>query len=239
MPSTLDWFPLVGAAIGLALGGWWWVSGRAWPPGVAAALVVAGDLVITGMLHFDGLLDSADGLLPPVNRDRRLAIMASPETGAFGVAVGGAVLLARWSALAAVRPAVLLLTGLWCLSRTLMAAVARSQPYARPGGLASAFRTAEASEVVEESAGAPPSSRPLAAGARAWLPLMGGLAFSAAVLMLWRPAAGAAATGAAVMAAGAVTLLARRRLGGYTGDVLGACGVVAETAGLVVAAARW
>jgi adenosylcobinamide-GDP ribazoletransferase len=55
----------------------------------------------------------------------------------------------------------------------------------------------------------------------------------------WRPAAGAAAGAAALVAAGAVVVLARRRLGGYTGDVLGACGVVAETAGLIVAAARW
>jgi cobalamin synthase len=42
-----------------------------------------------------------------------------------------------------------------------------------------------------------------------------------------------------VVAAGLVLLLARRRIGGYTGDVLGACGVLAETAGLLVAAARW
>jgi adenosylcobinamide-GDP ribazoletransferase len=38
---------------------------------------------------------------------------------------------------------------------------------------------------------------------------------------------------------GAVLALAWRRLGGYTGDVLGAAGVVAETVGLLVAAARW
>jgi adenosylcobinamide-GDP ribazoletransferase len=38
---------------------------------------------------------------------------------------------------------------------------------------------------------------------------------------------------------GAVVTLARRRLGGYTGDVLGAAGLVAETAGLLAAAARW
>jgi adenosylcobinamide-GDP ribazoletransferase len=230
-PTTYDWFPLVGALIGLTLGGWWWLAGQAWPAGVAAALVIVGDLAITGMLHFDGLLDSADGLLPPVERERRLAIMASPEIGAFGLAAGAAVLLARWSSLAALRPAVLLLAGLWCLSRTLMALIARTQTYARPAGLASAFTAVGGVE-------ARPPHRAVPA-TRHWLPLAGGLVLSVALLMLWRAAAGAAVAGAAVLAAAGVTALARRRLGGYTGDVLGACGVLAETAGLIVAAARW
>jgi adenosylcobinamide-GDP ribazoletransferase len=241
-PTTLDWFPLVGAAIGFALGGWWWVCGKAWPPAVAAALVVAGDLAITGMLHFDGLVDSADGLLPPVDRDRRLAIMAAPDTGAFGVGAGGAVLLARWSALVALRPNVVLLAGLWCLSRTLMAVVARSQPYARPAGLASAFTSGvpgPASSQIGDRSGEPPASIRASLQARHWLPLIGGVALSALLLVWWRPGPGLAAAGVAILAAAGVALLARRRLGGYTGDVLGACGVLAETAGVVVAAARW
>jgi len=44
---------------------------------------------------------------------------------------------------------------------------------------------------------------------------------------------------AGVTAAGLVLWLARRRIGGFTGDVLGACGVLFETSALVVAAARW
>jgi adenosylcobinamide-GDP ribazoletransferase len=224
-PRTLDWFPLVGAIMGLALGGAWWAAGRAWPAAVAAALVVAADLALTGMLHFDGLVDSADGLLPTVDRQRRLAVMADPRAGAFGVAAGGVVLLTRWVALASVRPAVLLLGGLWCLSRTAMAVVARTQPYARDGdagGLASAFAAA-----------------PAAAPSRQLGPLIAGGAVALGLLLWWRPGAGAAAAGAAIVAVAAVLLLARRRIGGFTGDVLGACGVLAETVGLVVAAAKW
>jgi adenosylcobinamide-GDP ribazoletransferase len=56
---------------------------------------------------------------------------------------------------------------------------------------------------------------------------------------LWRLGPGTAAVAALVVAAAAVAGLGRRRLGGFTGDVLGACGVVGETAGLLVAAARW
>jgi adenosylcobinamide-GDP ribazoletransferase len=225
-PRTYDWFPLVGACIGLALGGVWWLASRAWPAPVAAALVVSADLGVTGMLHFDGLVDSADGLLPPLDAGRRLTVMAEPGVGAFGLAVGASTLLLRWVALAALRPGILLLAGLWCLSRTTMAAVARSQPYVRgEGGLARAFGPADGAATRVSPA--------------AWVPLAGGGVVAAALLIGWRVWPGVASGGAAVVAAGAVVLLAHRRIGGYTGDVLGACGVLAETAGLVVAAARW
>jgi adenosylcobinamide-GDP ribazoletransferase len=220
--TTLDWFPLVGACLGLALGGLWWVTTRAWPSPVAAALVVVADLAVTGMLHFDGLIDSADGLLPPLAPARRLEVMADPHPGAFGVAAAAGILLLRWASLAALRPGILLVAGLWCLSRTGMAVVARTQPYVRgEEGLAHSFGVR--------------GRRSL----RQWLPLGAGVVLAGGLLGGWRVGPGSAAGGAAVLAGAAVVLLARRRIGGYTGDVLGACGVLAESAGLIVAAARW
>src|SRR5262249_40402845 len=154
----------------------------------------------------------------PLVPRRRLEVMSDPRVGAFGVAVGAAVLLVRWASLAALRPGILLIAGLWCLSRTTMAVVARTQPYVRgEGGLARAFGVG--------SLGAQRSRRRL-------LPLGGGVVLAAVLLGLWRIGPGAAAGSAAVLAAGGVVLLARRRIGGYTGDVLGACGVLAESAGL-------
>ncbi|HEV3401876.1 MAG TPA: adenosylcobinamide-GDP ribazoletransferase, partial [Acidimicrobiales bacterium] len=138
-PAALPWFPVVGAVLGLAVGGTWWAVSEVWPPAVAAAVVVAVDLALTGMLHLDGLVDSADGLLPPLDRERRLEVMADPRAGAFGVGAATAVLLLRWAALSGLRPRPLLLAGLWCASRSVMATVARSVPYARPSGLAGAF----------------------------------------------------------------------------------------------------
>ncbi|HEY2300870.1 MAG TPA: adenosylcobinamide-GDP ribazoletransferase [Acidimicrobiales bacterium] len=218
-PEAMAWFPAVGAVLGLLLGVIWWGATRVWSPGPAAAVVVAADLILTGMLHFDGLVDSADGLLPPLDRARRLEVMSAPDVGAFGVAAAGAVLLLRWSALASLRPRPLLLVGLWCASRTAMAVVGATQPYARAesgGGLASAFL------------GRPP-----------WIALaLGGVA-AVAAMAVWRLPAGVVALAAACAAAAAVTALARRRLGGFTGDVLGALGVVLETVGLLVAAAKW
>jgi adenosylcobinamide-GDP ribazoletransferase len=215
-PSTLRWFPFAGALIGAVVGGLWWGAAQLWSPALAAALAVAADLAITGMLHLDGLTDTADGVLPHLDRDRRLAVMAEPTVGAFGVGVAVVVLLVRWAAFAALAPNVVLVVGLWCVSRTAMAVTVQAVPYAREGGgLASAFvgtRSSFALALVGATLG-------IGLGALA----AGG---AAAVVV-------AAAAGAGVVALGVF------RLGGYTGDVLGAAGMTAETVGLVVAAARW
>jgi len=215
-PRTLAWFPFVGAALGLVLGAVWWGAERVWPAAVAAAIVVAADLALTGLLHVDGLADSADGLLPHLDRARRLEVMAAPDVGAFGVAAVGAVLLLRWAALATTAPSPLLLGGLWCASRTAMAVAARKVPYARPGGLASAFL----------------GGRTLSTAVIGGL-LATGLAFAGPGV------AGIAAVAGVVAGAAGVIAIARRRIGGFTGDVLGASGMVGETTGLLVAAARW
>jgi len=216
-PDALGWFPVVGAVVGAGVGLCWWGAAQLWPRAVAAVVAVAADLVFTGMLHFDGVCDAADGLLAPLPAERRLAVMAEPGVGAFGVVVAGALLIGRWAALAATRPAVLLPAALWCASRTQMALVVCAVPYARrEGGLASAF-------AGRTSLGA--------------LPL--GLAGAVALGLVWRPVAGPVAVGAGAAAAAAVMALAWRRIGGFTGDVLGAAGVVGETVGLLVAAARW
>ncbi len=215
--STLAWFPVVGGLLGALLGAVWWGAEQLWPPLIVAAVVVAADLALTGLLHVDGLADAADGLLPPLERGRRLEVMRDPRTGAFGVtAVSGALLL-RWAALASLAAEPLLLVGLWAASRSVMAAATGVLPYAREaGGLASAFAAGR---------GAP----------------LAGLALvpAAAVGAAGAGAAGATAVLAGVVGGAGVLALARRRVGGYTGDVLGATGIVIETVGLVVAGARW
>jgi len=216
---AVTWFPLIGLLIGSALGGGWWLAGQVWPGLVAAAMVVGADLAVTGLLHFDGLVDAADGLLPHLSMQRRLEVMAEPGAGAFGVGVGGAVLVARFAALATLRPSVLLLAGLWCASRTWMALAIWTVPYARDtGGLASCFLHAP--------------SRAVPVGVL-------GLGASLALLVAWRLWPGLVCLAAGSLAALGVVLLARRRVGGFTGDVLGAAGLVGETVGLLAAAARW
>jgi adenosylcobinamide-GDP ribazoletransferase len=217
------WFPVVGAGLGATLGVLWWSAEGRWPPLVVGGLVVAADAGLTGLLHLDGLVDTADGVLPPLERARRLEVMREPTVGAFGVLAAVIVVLLRWSAFAS-RPqggavgAVLLLGGLWTLSRSLMVAAMTRVAPARADGLAVR----------------------LAAGGRAgWLSSLLGLVVAAVALVVWSPAAGATVWAVALVAGVGVVGACRRRLGGVTGDVLGAAGVVAETAGLLVAVARW
>jgi adenosylcobinamide-GDP ribazoletransferase len=215
--STFQWFPVVGIVVGGVLGGVWWASGEVWPSLVAAVIVVAADLVLTGMLHVDGLADTADGLLVhDADRDRRLAIMRAPDVGAYGAATVTVVLLARVAGLAALEPEPLLVAGLWTASRSVVALVPTIVPYARAEGLASGFL------------GGPARFGPavgLIAGGVLCVVAIGG--------------PGAAAVAGLVVAVVGVVAAARRFLGGFTGDVLGASVVAGETVGLLVAAARW
>lgn len=214
---TLGWFPLVGALIGSAVGIVWWGAGELWSPLVAAALAVTADLAVTGLLHADGLADTADGLLPQVPRERRLEIMSDPAVGTYGVVVLVVVLGVRVATLASIPPEVLWIAALWCASRTAMAVLARRLPYARTDGLAAAFLGGSVAPVA-------------AAG--------GALALALAAVSE-RPARAIAGVVAVGITAGLVGLAARRRLGGFTGDVLGAAGVLGETVALLVLAARW
>lgn len=213
-PAALPWFPLVGAALGAALGGVWWLAAELWTRPVAAAVVVVADLALTGMLHLDGTIDSADGLLAPMERQRRLEVMADPTAGAFGVGAAVAVLLVRWTVLASIDVSIVALACLWCASRFVMAVATTRMRYARPGGLASPFVT----------------RRPR------WLPVAGLLAGAVlAGLAGLHVVAGLVALG---LSSAAVLALADRRIGGFTGDVLGAVGLVGETVGLLAVAAR-
>lgn len=218
--TTIRWFPVVGAGLGAMLGALWWGATLLWPFGlVPAALTVTADLACTGMLHLDGLADSADGLLPHLERARRLEVMTQPDTGAFALGVSAMVLVVRVAALASLRPEIALLSGIWCASRSLMVLITVVVPYAHPGGLATGFLGDSRGPVVIAGAGGVVAGGVLCAAAR-------GLTGVGAVVAL-------------VCAGATVTALAWSRLGGFTGDVIGAAAMVGETAALVVAAARW
>jgi len=220
-PATLRWFPLVGAAAGAIVGLVWWAASKGWHGSlVPAALAIVTDLVLTGMLHVDGLADSADGLLAHLSRERRLQVMSDPDVGAFGLAATVAVLLLRFAAFGALRPDIALVVGVWCVSRSLMVAAMLVVPYARStGGLATAFLGGGvASSALAASVG-------MAAGTS---------------LAVWAGGTPAGlGVGAGVLAVAALLWVARRRLGGFTGDVLGAAVVVSETAALLVSGVRW
>ena len=212
---ALAWFGAVGAAIGVATGGAWWLAQQWWPPAVAAVLVVAVDAACTGLLHYDGLIDSADGLLPHATRERRLEIMRSPSAGAFGVVVAVLVIAMEIVGLSVRAANVLLIVALWSATRAAVATVPAIVPSARRDGMAAR----------------------LVAGARVRLALL--LLPPVAVAIVADGARGATAILAAIAVVALVAELARRRVGGFSGDTLGASIVLAQTAGIVLAASKW
>ena len=210
---TFLWFPVVGIGLGAAVGGVHLGAHTLWSPLVAAAVVLAADLILTGALHLDGLADSADGMFVHADRSRRLALMAEPGIGAFALAAGACVLLARWALFADSSVKFLSVMVLWAVSRTLAATIPAFVPYARPGGLA----------------------EPFLSGAQRWAVILAapagvGLYFVEGVL-------GPISLGVALLTATGITVLARRQLGGFTGDVLGAVIMLSETTALLTLAA--
>jgi adenosylcobinamide-GDP ribazoletransferase len=214
--SAWAW-PVVGAVLGAIGAG---VAGLAlWlglTPGVVAVLVLVSGAFLTGGLHEDGLSDTADGLFGGWTRERRLEIMKDSRVGSYGVLALVLVTLARWSALATVLAG----GGLWvllavgALSRAPMAVVMWALPNARDRGLSHA------------------TGRPSGEGA------LIGAALAVACAFLF--AGGAALPMLALVALTTVWLArsARARIGGQTGDILGAAQQLAEAAALAVLAAH-
>jgi adenosylcobinamide-GDP ribazoletransferase len=210
-------FPLVGAALGLLVGGAAVLLADALPPVAAASLAVALEAVLTGALHLDGLADSVDGLAAR-EREQALAIMHDPALGAYGGSALTLELVAKVAALSDLVEGqeVGLVAAAYAVSRAAPLPLAAALPYARAG----------------EGTGRLLAERLSARRALAGLLLAAALAGAAA-------GAWAAAGLVCLLAVdGIVGLTARSRLGGVTGDVMGAA--IELTAALALAvAAGW
>ncbi len=207
-PDAAWAWPVIGGVVGALSGGLGlaaWALGAT--PAVAAALVLAAQLALTGALHEDGLADCADGL-GGRDRERRLAIMRDSRIGTFGACALVLSLLLRWSLLATALVqgnlvAVALAAGL--ASRAPMAVAMRWLPPARPDGLS-------------RSTGRPGPGAALL-----------GAAIAGGTLALW----GVHGLAAAILIVGvlwSVGRAARARIGGQTGDMLGAVQQLSEIA---------
>jgi adenosylcobinamide-GDP ribazoletransferase len=213
--SAWAW-PLVGAALG-ALG-----AGLAelalalgLTPGVVAVMVLALGAMLTGGLHEDGLSDTADGLFGGWTRERRLEIMKDSRVGSYGVLALILVTLARWSALAALLSAggVWALVAVGALSRAPMALVMAALPNARDRGLSHA------------------TGRP------SWRVAMVGAALALAIACLFAGWATLPMLVAGGLAVAWLARMAQARIGGQTGDILGATQQLAEAVALATLAA--
>jgi len=212
----VPWFPLVGALVGAAVGGLYAGMSVLLPPLVAAAVAVTAGVAITGAFHEDGLGDTADAFLGGRDREDTVRILKDPRLGTFGVLAVSASLLLRVAAVAALPPAAALaaLPAAHALSRAAAVGVMAAVPPAAEQGLGAAYVRA-------------------LGGRQALLGIAIGVVIAAALLRVWAlPAAALAA-----VAAAALGRLAHRRIGGVSGDVLGAVQQAGETLTLLVAVA--
>jgi adenosylcobinamide-GDP ribazoletransferase len=208
-------YPLVGLGLGLAGGALF--SAGLWlglPPAVAALCALGAGLLLGGGFHEDGLADTADGFGGGRGAARKLEIMRDSRIGAFGVLALLVVLGLRVAALASLPGgwrAVAAAGAAGALGRGVILLLLLRLPPARRDGLAAGL--------------AQPAAGPLTVGlAFALLPALLLLPFRAAL-----PAILAAALCGLLLAR-----LARRQIGGQTGDVLGAGAALGECAVLVV-----
>jgi adenosylcobinamide-GDP ribazoletransferase len=203
--------PLVGGLLGLALGGAALGLRALHAPGlVLGGVVVALGALLTRGLHLDGLADTVDGLGSYAGRERALEIMRAPDVGPFGVVALVSTLLIQAGTVAALAGRPLALATALAAGRLAVTTACRGVPAARPDGLgalvAGTVRLPELAVAVVAVA----ALGVAAAGWRGPVAILAGLA--AALLVLWH---------------------AWRRLGGITGDVLGALVEVGQTVTLV------
>jgi adenosylcobinamide-GDP ribazoletransferase len=215
--SSVWAWPLVGLVIGLIGAAGYAIAWRGGlSPALAALLAVIAMALATGGFHEDGLADTADGIGGGATPERRLLIMRDSRIGSFGALALLASVGLRVGALAQLADPRLVIPALIVaavLGRAAMPGVVLLSSPARPGGLGAALGALDRKRVA----------------------LGCGLAVLSC-LMLGRPHAMLEAIFAAVLVAAGMAGLGVRRLGGYTGDTLGATEQLAECAVLLVLA---
>ncbi|MVO98961.1 adenosylcobinamide-GDP ribazoletransferase [Paenibacillus lutrae] len=242
---SLAFYPLVGALLGYVLLGSAWLLGIVLPELPASVLLLCIWIGLTGALHLDGLMDTADGVLSHRPRERMLEIMKDSRVGAMGVIVCVLVILLKWSALYTILHssgkaacALLVLVPVW--SRAFMTAAVAFWPYARrEGGMGGFFSGGK---------------KPFAAAAAAFafgisLAVLGifqllgrqipyDVLWGTSLGIVWQVILTAVVLLSLTFAAGWVLAsMIARKLGGLTGDTYGALNELLETVLLLAIAA--
>jgi adenosylcobinamide-GDP ribazoletransferase len=210
-------FPLVGAGVGLASGVIYAILSAIGLPDILAAIVaLAAAALLTGALHEDGLADTADGFGGGRTREHKLAIMRDSRIGAYGVIALVLVLVAKLGAVVDLDRIGLVMAALiasGATSRAFLPALMRWLEPARADGLGA-------------GAGRPPESAVYA-----------GLAVALVIALIMLNWTGLVAMIIAGAGAWLMAQLAKRQIGGQTGDVLGATQMITEVLFLLTVAA--
>jgi adenosylcobinamide-GDP ribazoletransferase len=216
LARSARYFPLVGLLVGAVCAAVFLAARQVWPTGALPAVLSVGiGALLTGGFHEDGLADTADGLGGGQTPQQRLAIMKDSRLGSYGALALGLVLAVRVAALAELQGGWLIAAALVCahgLARAAAVIAMRLMPYAADPEVSKLKPVARDVRRHEALIGLVIGSGPLVL-LSPWIAVLGTLAGGAAAL--W-PA-----------------LAARRLVGGYTGDVLGAVEQAFETAFLL------
>jgi len=212
---AVPWFPVVGALVGLFVAGVYSGALFVLPSFIAAALAIASGLIATGAFHEDGLADVADAFGGGRDREDRLRILKDPRLGTYGVLAVVFAALLRVGAVGTFTriDALIAIPAAHALSRAASIAAMGSFKPVHEGLGASYTRALTSGRVLAGAA-------------------LGSL-IAAALLRVWvLPAAAVAFVVLLVMGR-----LARRKIGGINGDVLGAIQQLTEIGVLLVVVA--
>lgn len=217
--GAAPWFPWVGTLVGLVAAGTYAAAHRWLPSALAAVLATTAGVLLTGALHEDGLADTADALGSGATGEEALRILRDPRLGTYGVIAVVVSLVWRVLTLASLPPA-------WAL-----------------GGLVLAHALGRSAAVVLAAIAEPARADGLGRAAVLEIRPVDTSVATISALVIGSVAAGVWLVPVVVLAALSFLFwrgLATRRLGGVTGDVLGACEQVVEILALTtVAVAAW
>jgi adenosylcobinamide-GDP ribazoletransferase len=217
LARSAKYMPLVGAIVGAIAGAGILLSAIFFPEPLPIAIGLVVAVAITGALHEDGLADTADAFGGGRTRERRLEIMKDSTIGSYGAIALIAAFALKGSALVALDP------------RSAACILIAGHAGARLATVLTMWRLPHAGNIAKVSQKISELTLPEVAAAIGLGLIPGFLVLPTTAFVI--------ATLFASAAAAAVALIARRKIAGYTGDVLGAVEQVFETAFFAVAAA--
>lgn len=214
LARAIPWFPAAGFVIGGLVAAVFWVAAQGLSPTLAASLAILTGAAVTGGFHEDGLGDTFDALGGGWSRDEMLSIMKDSRQGTFGVLAIVGSMFVRVAALAALSTNV----GVWVLvlahvlaRGAVIGVMVLSTPVATSGLGASYARELHRPSAVASV-----------------------LITAFAAIAIWS-INGVLVIGVLVVVVGLFVVWVHRKIGGYTGDILGATEQFGEMAIMVTA----
>jgi adenosylcobinamide-GDP ribazoletransferase len=231
-------FPVIGAVIGLLIGGVGYLFGLLLPPEAASVMIVASLYYLTGINHLDGLSDFGDGFVAHGSREKKIGAMRDVSLGIGGVVFCVIAVFGLFAAMSGILERDTVGVGYQFLAIMIAAEVSAKQAMLTISAFGKSIHPGLGSIMIDET------------GFREFVI---GLIFSAAVCVLvfagvggldvgvgmcaGLPVLGVAMLGSAIALSLVVLRTSNRNFGGISGDVIGATNEIARLVALLVAVA--